>query len=204
MFAKFLESTGVSENDSVLDVGATSDCTYESSNYLEAWYPFKDKVTALGIDDASFLEHKYPGMQFVRANGLEIPFEDMHFDVVHSSAVIEHVGSFESQTKFLKECARVARKAVFLTTPNRWFPIEFHTVIPFLHWAKKPMHRRILRALGMSFFAMEENLNLLECRDLRCIASQLPDFNVQISSVALGGWPSNLLLTAHRKSFCQR
>src|SRR5215471_21217344 len=91
MYARFLEELGVSDQDSILDVGVTSDRSYTSSNYLEAWYPHKDRITAAGIDDASFLEQLHPGVAFVRADGLNLPFADRAFDVVHSSAVLEHV-----------------------------------------------------------------------------------------------------------------
>src|SRR5438105_1909698 len=64
MYARFLIASGVGEHDAVVDVGATSDRSYEHSNYLEAWHPWKDKVTAVGVDDASFLESVYPGMTF--------------------------------------------------------------------------------------------------------------------------------------------
>ncbi len=144
MFARFLADTRVGADDTVLDVGATSERTYEASNYLEAWYPHKDKVTAIGLDDASFLATLYPGMRFLRADALALPFADAAFDVVHAAAVIEHVGAFERQCGLLHECCRVARSAVFVTTPNRWFPIEFHTVLPVVHWlpraAVSPSH----------------------------------------------------------------
>ena len=139
MFARFLADFGASADDTVLDVGATSERTYEASNYLEAWYPHKDKVTALGLDDASFLPTLYPGMRFVQADALALPFADAAFDIVHAAAVIEHVGAFERQSGLLRECSRVARRAVFVTTPNRWFPIEFHTVLPVVHWLPKPL-----------------------------------------------------------------
>lgn len=199
MYTRFIQDTEVHADDSILDVGVTSDRSYEASNYVEAWYPHKHRITALGIDDASFLEEQYPGMKFVRASGLDMPFEDRSFDVVHSSAVIEHVGSYANQVKFAQECARVTRKAFFLTTPNRWFPVEFHTVLPLLHWLPKPWFRATLRTAGMNFFASEDNLNLLSTREFRRIADALPEFDVSVSSVALGGWPSNLLLIARRR-----
>src|SRR5215208_3581960 len=90
MYDRFVTATGVVSEDTLLDVGVTSDRTYESSNYLEAWYPYKGKITAAGIDDASFLKDLYPGLTFVRANGLDLPFDDKSFDIVHSSAVLEH------------------------------------------------------------------------------------------------------------------
>ena len=199
MYARFLRDVAVSAEDSILDVGVTSDRTYEASNYVEAWYPHKHRVTALGLDDASFLELQYPGMRFVQASGLDMPFEDLSFDVVHSSAVIEHVGSFTNQIGFAQECARVARRAIFLTTPNRWFPVEFHTVLPLLHWLPKPLFRKVLFHAGMKFFASQDNLNLLSTKEFSQIAMALPDFDVSISSVSLGGWPSNLLLIGRRK-----
>src|SRR4030095_12666779 len=91
MYARFLETTAIRPDETLLDVGATSDQTYDSSNYLEAWYPHKQRITAVGTDDASFLEQRYPGVTFRQANGLALPFAAGSFDVVHSSAVLEHV-----------------------------------------------------------------------------------------------------------------
>jgi hypothetical protein len=198
MFARFLADTGAGIDDTVLDVGATSERTYEASNYLEAWYPYKDKVTALGLDDASFLPTLYPGMRFVQADALALPFADATFDIVHAAAVIEHVGAFERQCGLLRECCRVARRAVFVTTPNRWFPIEFHTVLPVVHWFPKPLCRDLMRRTGRGFFAQEANLNLMTTRELGRAAGGVSGFSATVSSVHLGGWPSNLLLTMQR------
>jgi hypothetical protein len=198
MFARFLAATGAAATDAVLDVGATSERTYEASNYLEAWYPHKHMVTAVGIDDALFLPAQYPGMRFVQADGLSLPFGNSAFDVVHAAAVIEHVGSFERQCGFLRECGRVARRAVFVTTPNRWFPVEFHTVLPVVHWLPKPMFRDLMRRTGRGFFAQEANLNLMTARELGRAAAGVEGFESAVSSVFLAGWPSNLLLTMRR------
>src|SRR4051812_26213067 len=93
MFKAFLEITSIEPDDTLLDIGATSDRTYNHSNYLELWYPHKNRITATGVDDALFLEDIYPGLRFVRADGRNLPFADKQFDYVHSSAVLEHVGS---------------------------------------------------------------------------------------------------------------
>lgn len=197
MFQDFLNVCAVAESDLVLDVGVTSDRTYESSNYLEAWLENKSRITAAGVDDASFLEDLYPGIQYCRADGLHLPFEDRSFDVVHSSAVLEHVGSYENQIKFIGECARVARRAFCITTPNRYFPIEFHTILPFIHWLPKAWFRSIMAATGRDFFASEENLNLMSKRDLTiaaALALESQNFNIEVRAVTLMGWPSNLML----------
>jgi len=198
MFRRFLSDTELAAGERILDVGVTSDRSYEASNYLEAWYPHKDMVTAVGIDDASFLCGQYPGMRFVKANGLQLPFRDQAFDVVHSSAVVEHVGSLARQCAFVAECCRVARRAVFITTPNRWFPVEFHTVLPLVHWLPKETFRALMRRSGRAFFAEEDNLNLMTASELFHAASANRGFKPEVSSVALGGWPSNLLLNMRR------
>jgi methyltransferase family protein len=199
MFDRFLADTGIAAGETLLDVGVTSDRSYAASNYLEAWYPHKDKVTAVGIDDASFLCAQYPGVAFVVADGLALPFRDRAFDVVHSSAVIEHVGSFARQCAFVAECSRVARRAVFITTPNRWFPVEFHTVLPLMHWLPKAPFRALMRRTGYGFFADEANLNLMTAGELGGAAASANGFSSRVSSVTLFGWPSNLLLLMRRR-----
>jgi hypothetical protein len=198
MYDRFIIETGIGEQDTVLDVGVTADRSYDSSNYLEAWYPHKSTVTAVGVDDASFLPQLYPGIRFLKANGLGLPFRDLAFDIVHSSAVLEHVGSFENQIRLVQECCRVARRSIFMTTPNRWFPMEFHTILPFVHWLPKPIFRQLMRSSGRGFFAEESNLNLLDARDLASIVRYIDGFTFRISSVSLWCWPSNLLLQGRR------
>jgi hypothetical protein len=141
MFEMFLATSAATADDTVLDVGVTSDRSYDHSNYLEAWYPHKHRITAAGIDEATFLEQIYPGLRYIRADGRDLPFPNGAFDHVHSSAVLEHVGSRANQAKFLSELWRVSRRSLFVTTPNRGFPVEFHTVLPLVHWLPAPMFR---------------------------------------------------------------
>src|SRR5947209_11660439 len=138
MFRMFMAEFAPRAAELVLDIGVTSDQSYSSSNYFEALYPYKDRIVAAGIQDASFLEALYPGTRYVQANALHMPFADASFDLVHASAVLEHVGSMSDQARMIAECLRVARRGVCLTTPNRWFPIEFHTQLPLVHWLPKP------------------------------------------------------------------
>jgi hypothetical protein len=199
MFTRFVSELNPKEHEAILDVGATSDKTYESSNYLEAWYPHKSRITATGVDDASHLEALYPGVRFVAGNGKALPFSDGEFDVVHSAAVLEHVGSQEEQVRFIAELWRVARRGIFLTTPNRWFPVEVHTSIPLLHWLPVSAYRALLRRFGLSFFADEANLNLLGRGDVVRLCRRAGIADARISSVRLLGWPSNLVVSALKR-----
>lgn len=202
MFARFQARCGLpDENALLLDVGVTSENSRSGSNYLERLYPYKHRITAAGIDDARFLEDLYPGLRYVRADALDLPFEDQAFDVVHSAAVLEHVGSFQNQCRMIAECARVTKRFFFLTTPNRWFPVEFHTVLPIVHWLPKPWFRSLMHHTGRSFFAQESNLNLMTGSELlRAASIALPSgFRFHVETEKLLGWPSNLLLIGERR-----
>lgn len=198
MYARFLAWSRVGPADSILDIGATSDESYDHSNYLEAWYPHKTRIVAVGIDDAGFLMRKHPGLRFLRADGRNLPFADESFDFVHSSAVLEHVGGAERQTRFIAEALRVARKGIFLTTPNRWFPVEFHTVLPLVHWLPKPAFRWTLRRIGRAFFASEDNLNLLTAAELGALCQRIGAQQYRVDTVRLAGLSTNLLLTIRK------
>jgi hypothetical protein len=198
MFDTFMQTLAPAPHETVLDLGVTADRTYTSSNYFEALYPWKDRITAAGIDDASFLEELYPGTKFVYANALDLPFPDQSFDLLHSSAVLEHVGALDNQKRMLAECLRVARRGVFLTTPNRWFPIEFHTQLPLVHWLPKPLGRSVFRRLGLDFFAREENLNLMMQSELKRLTRFHPQWRFSFPNAKLWGWTSNLVLVGTR------
>jgi len=198
MFVRFLETMTPGQADTIADIGVTSDREHIHSNYLEAWYPHKPKITAVGMEDAAFLEKAYPGLTFIRGSGLGLPFSDKSFDFVHSSAVIEHVGSFANQTRLLSELWRIARRGIFVTTPNRWFPVELHTVLPFLHYLPAARHRQILKKLGFEFFADERNLNLMSRTSLTTAARDAGFKNFTVQSARLLGLTSNLLLVVRK------
>src|SRR6266850_6121639 len=161
MFARFIDFFGAPRWHTVVDVGVTSNEVYALDNYFESLYPHKDRITAVGVEDGLHLEHKYPGLRFIRVPPGPLPFADGSFDIAHSSAVIEHAGNRKDQIAFLRELWRVSTRGIFLTTPNRWFPVEFHTMLPLAHWMPAAAFRRLLRALGRDFYALEDNLNLM-------------------------------------------
>jgi SAM-dependent methyltransferase len=199
MFEMFMAEFGPTATDTVLDLGVTSDRTYQSSNFFEALYPHKAMITAAGIDDASFLETMYPGVRFQFADATNLPFDDNAFDYVHSSAVLEHVGSYANQQQMVSECLRVARKGICLATPNRWFPIEVHTQLPLVHWLPKSWFRALLYRIGQRELAMEANLNLMTERELRRIIALHPEWSFHFRAGRLLGLKSNIVLFAAKK-----
>jgi hypothetical protein len=133
----------------VLDVGATDSAFGDGStdNFFEALYPWPSRITAVGVTGLETFAASFPEVSVVQADGRELPFRDGAFDIGFSNAVVEHVGERVEQRRFVHELCRVSRQ-VFLTTPNRFFPLEVHTLVPFAHWLPRGARDRVLRARG--------------------------------------------------------
>lgn len=173
----------------VVDVGTTPDLTLAYNNFFERWYPHTRQLSACSIEDCSNLEAAFPGLSFSLITGEGLPYRDRQFDLAVSFAVLEHVGSRERQRRFLAELARISDRFI-VYTPYRYFPIEMHTFLPLVHWLPLQWHRAILRALGIAFWAKEENLNLLSLSSIRPV---LPPGGVaDVRLVWSLGWPSNI------------
>ena len=93
-----------------------------------------------------------------------LPFEDKSFDFVFCSSVIEHVTTYskkevssirsgdwkraawQRQSEFATEICRVA-KSYYVQTPNRFFPIESHTCLPFVAFLPR---RRLVAVMAFA------------------------------------------------------
>ena len=171
--ALFLELMHPDSTTAVLDVGVDevslgeqggeSGCT--THNFLEERYPWPERITALGLHQGVRFRERYPQIAYVQGDACALPFPDGTFDVVHSNAVIEHVGGRDRQAAFVREALRVGRR-VFLTTPNRWFPIEVHTRLPLVHWLPE---RAAAKAYDLARMPWAKENHLLGARDLRAL-----------------------------------
>lgn len=137
-FGLFMETMAPDAETTILDVGVDDfrfgdegGCT--TLNFFEELYPWPERITALGLSEGARFRASYPRTRYVQGDALALPFADGEFDIVFSNAVVEHVGGREAQRRFVAEALRVARRA-FVTTPNRWFPVEVHTRLPLVHW----------------------------------------------------------------------
>jgi hypothetical protein len=86
---------------------------------------------------------------------------------------------------------------IIITTPNRYHPVDFHTKIPFIHWLPKSIHRKILKILNLSFYAKEENLNLLSKSDFIDLAKD-EDIKYEFKYIKLLSLKSNLIFIGKR------
>ena len=121
-----------------------------------------------------------------------LPFADKAFDIATSNAVLEHVGSVPHQAAFVRELSRVAKR-VFISVPNRYFPVEHHTAIPLLHfWTKS--FELACRWLGKADWADERNLILMSWQHLASLAPEGSAPVIGHTGIRLGGFSSNLFL----------
>jgi hypothetical protein len=77
-------------------------------------------------------------------------FADRSFDVVFSNSVIEHLETYERQAAMAAEVRRVA-PVYWVQTPNFWFPIEPHFLVPAWHWTPERLRVEILTRRGVGW-----------------------------------------------------
>jgi ubiquinone/menaquinone biosynthesis C-methylase UbiE len=159
----------------ILDVGA--EMASDAGQYLQLIdsYPWKQNLSVINVKDqhVQAIKARYSQVDARVGDARELPWPDKHFDIVYSNAVIEHVGGFADQRRMASEIMRVGRRW-FVTTPNRWYPFEFHLRLPFVTWL--PWHGylwagRLMRYSHMKrkyvFGAPVTGTRLLSASDLR-------------------------------------
>ena len=134
----FVELCAVKPDERILDVGAGEGSALERFNTT-------NPIVAVDLetDERDWLQGGNVTVQ--RADGTQLPFADGSFPIVFSNSVIEHVPKV-LQPAFAREIRRVGNR-YFVQTPNRWFPVEPHYQMPFVHF----LPERALRALNKRF-----------------------------------------------------
>jgi ubiquinone/menaquinone biosynthesis C-methylase UbiE len=188
----FMELMLPTPESTVLDVGvsdggfAVGGGSAATHNFFEAMYPWPERITAVSTQYLARFQEAFPSVACVRADGRDLPFADGEFDIGFSNAVIEHVGGRDDQRQFVHELCRVCR-AVFVTTPNRLFPIEVHTLLPLVHWlprrARDPIYAALRRPDGIE-------VELLTPRGFRALFPP----GVPVRRAAL--WPTLVLVAS--------
>ena len=130
----------------------------------------------------------------------EIP--DNSFDVVFSNAVIEHVETLENQHRMADEIRRVGRR-YFVQTPNKWFPLEPHFLVPGFQFLPISVRVALLRRMSLGWYARtadpaeaERQVRMIRLMSGREFAACFPDatihrervFGLTKSFIATGGW----------------
>lgn len=136
-----LQLLGAAEQGSLLDLGGNQGF---SGEFLPLYRRFK-KVVVVNVVDSKIKCEGHDGISRVIGDGCCLPFRDGAFDWVFSNAVIEHVGDWKKRQQFAGEIRRVASKGYFVTTPNKWFPIDPHTLVPLYQFVPGRLQRELIR-----------------------------------------------------------
>ena len=184
--------------DTILDVGV-SDVVNDAANMMERKYPHPERITAVGLGAGDDFRAAFPRTPYMRIAANErLPFADRQFDVATSNAVLEHVGSRAHQEFFVRELLRVAGK-VFVSVPNRYFPVEHHTAIPLLHWSDLGF-RTACRVLGKTEWTDPANLILMSRAKLESLVPPGAGARTAYTGIRLGPCSSNLFLYVDRRT----
>ena len=186
-----------------LDIGTTPDDKNKSSNFivknLKKNFEYKS-YSNCEIEDAFFLVSKNGSITE------DLSEEKMNYlksDVVLSSATIEHVGSYENQKKMIKNVALLTNKIFFITTPNKYYPIDFHSKLPLVNMLPNNIFRKILKFFNFEYLSKEENLNLLSLKDLKNFLLETKihkDFDIKIKHIRLFFIKSNFIIIGTKKT----
>ena len=110
----------------ILDIGGTQ----SSWNHMD----FTEDDLQLTLLNTEPIEVILPNITSVHGDARDMrEFQDKEFEVVFSNAVIEHVSNFDQQRQMAEEVRRVGKRYI-LHTPNRYFHIEPHLLIPFFQF----------------------------------------------------------------------
>lgn len=165
----------------LLDVGGG---TGMAGEFLPVYEAFKS-ITIVNLIPPADIDANGTKVRIVKGDGRYLPFADRAFDWVFSNAVIEHVGDWSDQKKFAAEIRRVAAKGYFVTTPNKFFPVEPHALLPlyqfYPHWLK-PFALRV----SPGYMHGVEHITLLSKRRLKLLfpEAEIKSFNLASSLIA--------------------
>jgi hypothetical protein len=180
----------------ILDVGGTP--TFWKLRGADL--PNNPSVVVLNLEP---LESDDPRVETVVGNGLDMgEFADGSFDVVFSNAVIEHVETLENQHRMAAEIQRVGRH-YFVQTPNKYFPLEPHFLVPGYQFMPIGMRVALLRRVSLGWYKRTRDsadaerkvrqIRLMTERELRSAFPGGRVYRERIvgltkSIIAYGGW----------------
>jgi len=168
LFAEMLRT--VPGQVQILDVGGAIGMWQRHRSEL----PEKFHVTLLNREFND--RPQLPYVSYIAGDAREMRiFPDRHFDICFSNSLIEHLGMME-QVAVANEIRRVA-KGYFVQTPNRYFPIEPHFLVPGWQFLPISLRTRLLQRRDFGWMGrvadralareMVESIRLLSDRELQ-------------------------------------
>ncbi len=127
----------------IIDVGGTENF------WINRGFQNRDdiEITLVNLD---VYPTQYPQFKSVAGDATNLKeYEDNSFDLAFSNSVIEHLYTYESQVKMAKELVRVG-KYHFVQTPNKYFFMEPHYLMPYFQFYPRGLAFSILTKTKLS------------------------------------------------------
>ena len=148
----------------LLDIGGGSGIDGEFLNL----YKHFDEVAVVNLTPQPITAPTGVLLTTLVADGRNLPFDARSFDWVFSNAVIEHVGAWPQQQRFASEIRRVASRGYFVTTPNKFFPIEPHTMLPLYQFLPVPIQKKVA-PFSPGYLREYEEINLISRTQMKAL-----------------------------------
>jgi ubiquinone/menaquinone biosynthesis C-methylase UbiE len=169
--ALFLSLLDSQKRGRLLDVGGGTGMNGEFAPLYQRF----DSVTIVNLSPPNLCATEPHNRRIVKADGRSLPFADKSFDWVFSNAVIEHVGDWDDQRQLAAEIRRVAMRGYFITTPNLYFPIEPHALLPMYQFYPERLKPFVLH-ISPGYMKKVEHIELLTKKKLQAL---FPEAQVQ-------------------------
>ncbi len=143
-FAHFLDCIkNLPRPITILDIGGT--LSYWENLKLENNENFQ--ITLLNLES---FDTDYKNISSVKGDATNLEeFKDESFDIVYSNSVIEHLYTWKNQILMAEECKRVG-KHFYIQTPNKYFFVEPHYVLPYFQYLPNHIKYWILTKTKLS------------------------------------------------------
>ncbi|MEO6866256.1 MAG: methyltransferase domain-containing protein [Gemmatimonadaceae bacterium] len=180
----------------VLDIGGTPEFWREIDLVARGQL----HVTLLNIESYTSIR---ADIELIQGDARDMQcFHDQAFDAVFSNSVIEHVGSFADQQRMASEVRRVAPR-YFIQTPNRYFPLEPHFLIPCFQFFPRALQIRLVQRYKLGWMPRRpdyeaarrevEQVRLMSASEMRALFPDGELYREKIggltkSLVSFGGW----------------
>jgi hypothetical protein len=135
---------------SIIDIGGTNEF------WEQRGWAGRDDVTVTLVNLAE-QEQRHENIVSTTGDATDLrDHGDKSFDIAFSNSVIEHLFTRENQAAMAREIARVG-KAYWVQTPNFWFPMEPHFLVPGWQWMPEDARVAVLRRRGVGWMGRCED-----------------------------------------------
>lgn len=181
----FRASFAITRNTKILDLGSEDGSSIAAVLRGMAVSPKQVYIADIDAEIVGKGRERFGFIPTVIPESGTLPFDDGYFDIVYCSSVIEHVtvpktrvwaiksgrefrrAAQAQQLAFAQEIRRLGKR-YFVQTPNRRFPIESHTWLPFVGYLPRNWQLRVL-SVSNRFWVKRTNpdWHLLTISDMR-------------------------------------